>query len=295
MAPPTILFPRVNAADADDGSSTSKPLVIAGSVVAGTMVLAVMIWLGSRWYRQRMQSKRENARGAAFLNVKGIIKEGDEKDMTASASPSTGFSRNQIGPSIVLPNKSIVRPDATKDEIIRYHAEAGTLTRPFSFAPTSFELAPPPAIGGTPSRPMSTVSFLVPPPSPGRSEHRGSWFSRASMASGFSDASSVAAHGVEKRKVRQLFNPVLPDEMVVSLGEKITVVQSFDDGWCIVGRDSMLTPGEAEMGAVPAWCFVKPVKGLKAERPMRITSLGVTVQMEQGGDARDNLVSWSNF
>jgi len=73
---------------------------------------------------------------------------------------------------------------------------------------------------------------------------------------------------------------VLPDELVLSLGEKVTVVRSFDDGWCIVGRDSVVTPGEIEMGAVPAWSFVKPVKGLKASRPMRTTSLGVTVEID---------------
>jgi hypothetical protein len=48
------------------------------------------------------------------------------------------------------------------------------------------------------------------------------------------------------------------------------------------------------LGVVPAWCFLKPVKGLRAERPVRSTSLGITVQMD-AGPARDSLVSWSNF
>jgi len=103
--------------------------------------------------------------------------------------------------------------------------------------------------------------------------------------------------GGKGRKVKQLFSPVLPDELVLSLGERVTVVQSFDDGWCVVGRDSLLKSSEVEMGAVPAWCFVKPVKGLKATRPMRTTSLGVTVQIDQGPafSSRDEVISWSNF
>jgi hypothetical protein len=103
--------------------------------------------------------------------------------------------------------------------------------------------------------------------------------------------------GVEGHKVRQLFSPVLPDELVLSLGERVVVMKTFDDGWCVVGRDSLIKPGDIEMGAVPAWCFVKPVKGLKASRPMRTTSLGVTVEIESGPgfSSREEVISWSNF
>ena len=65
-------------------------------------------------------------------------------------------------------------------------------------------------------------------------------------------------------KEQDRLDPVLPDELVVSLGESLTVVQQHDDGWCIVGRDSVFRPGEVELGAIPAWCFLKPVKGLRA-------------------------------
>jgi hypothetical protein len=115
------------------------------------------------------------------------------------------------------------------------------------------------------------------------------------MASTFSTVSTLI--GGENRKVRQLFAPVLPDELVLSLGERLMVIESVDDGWCIVGRDSPIKAGDVEMGAVPSWCFVKPVKGLKASRPMRTTSLGVTVQIESGPgfSSRDEVISWSNF
>ena len=73
------------------------------------------------------------------------------------------------------------------------------------------------------------------------------------------------------------------------------VVNSFEDGWCIVGRDSVFKPGEVELGAIPAWCFMKPVQGLRAERPMRTASLGVTVTMEPDAGARNDVMSWSNF
>ena len=75
----------------------------------------------------------------------------------------------------------------------------------------------------------------------------------------------------------------------------VVVVNSFDYGWCIVGRDSVFKTGEVELGAVPAWCFMKPVQGLRAERPMRTTSLGVTITLDAPTGPRDNIMSWSNF
>ena len=205
------------------------------------------------------------------------------------------FSREQLTASIVMPRQNIVRPDVTKDEILRYHITTGTMTRPFSNAASS-TLAPS-SPGAAGARPISTVSFLS---AADASPRRSSFFNfgnnrPVSSASTYSTASTIL--GIEGRKVRQLFAPVLPDELVLSLGEKVNVVQSFDDGWCIVGRDSLVKPGEVEMGAVPAWCFIKPVKGLKASRPMRTTSLGVTVQLDAGPgfSSRDEVISWSNF
>jgi len=109
--------------------------------------------------------------------------------------------------------------------------------------------------------------------------------------------------------VRQLFDPVLPDELLLTkIGEQLTIVQSFDDGWCVVGRDngsmvnttkslfksSSQQEGDVELGVVPAWCFVKPMNGVRVERPVRSTSLGITVNVD-GLGARSDLISWSNF
>lgn len=199
--------------------------------------------------------------------------------------------------SVVLPHQTLTRPDATNDEIMRYHMASGTMTRPFSSAAST--LVHPTSPKDPTSRPVSIVSFQS-AAGGGLSPRRASFFSfgnpRASVASSMlSNVSSM--FGVEGRKVRQLFSPVLPDELVISLGEKVTLVKAFDDGWCIVGRDSLIKAGEVEMGAVPVWCFVKPVKGLKASRPVRTTSLGVTVQIDAGPgfSSREEVISWSNF
>ncbi len=203
----------------------------------------------------------------------------------------SAFSRNQLNSAVVMPERAVLRPGATRDEILEHYAAEGKLPRPFAPLPASSfdfkgdtDFAPLPS----PSRPMSTASWAPPLfPLAGGSNR----MSIQSMAS-----STTSSAGGQK-KVRQIFDPVLPDELVVSVGETLTLVQQHDDGWCIVGRDSVFKPGEVELGAIPSWCFLKPVKGLRAERPMRVSSLGVTVDLDPppGFGERENVMSWSNF
>ena len=102
--------------------------------------------------------------------------------------------------------------------------------------------------------------------------------------------------GVQQRTVRQIFTPILPDELLLNIGEQVSILRSFDDGWCVVARPKLHEiQGEAELGAVPAWCFVKPLKGLRSERPIRSSSLGVTVQVDNEEKPRNDVISWSNF
>lgn len=223
------------------------------------------------------------------------------------ATQGTTFSRDNLTNSIVLPDKVITRPIArSPEDILEYHRQSGTFPRPFAPRPFSF------ALSASPTGRASTLN-------PDRASFArnsfmsvSSTYSRFSVMSSNSSVDSTPTTG-SARKVRQLFNPVLPDELLLTgLGEKLIVVQSFDDGWVVVGREnSFATPvahslfkssskppaeNNIEMGVVPAWCFLKPVKGLRAERPVRGTSLGITVQMDGPGfSSRDELMSWSNF
>lgn len=214
-----------------------------------------------------------------------------------------GFSRNQIDSMVILPDKVLTRPNPrTREEVMEFHRQSGTFPKPFSPKPFSFALSavsPP-----TPNSPTQG-SFL----SFGSSSNPGSRNSRHSVYSVMSAYSTVDTTGTT-RKVRQIFTPVLPDELLISrVGEELTLVQSFDDGWCLVGREnstfacnpkSLFKKGDVnndvELGVVPAWCFLKPAQGLKTERPVRSSSLGITVQMAGPSfSSRDAVMSWSNF
>ena len=209
----------------------------------------------------------------------------------------TGFSRNQINSSIILPDKVLTRPPKTREEVVDFHRQSGTFPQPFSAKPFSFALS---AASPTPSSPTqgSFISF-------GSSSNRASRLSMYSVVSAYSTVDTTGT----TRKVRQIFDPVLPDELLPRVGEELTLVQSFDDGWCLVGRENSSFVGPAkslfkkgdvnndvELGVVPAWCFIKPVQGFRTDRPVRSSSLGITVQMTSPGfSSRDAVLSWSNF
>jgi hypothetical protein len=200
-----------------------------------------------------------------------------------------------INSTIVLPEKARI-PLAPEANTAQPRSPAPFAPKPFSFA-----------LGAASPR----NSTLEPDRS---SKSRNSFMSftssqnRFSVMSGSSSLDPTTTSGTA-RKVRQLFEPVLPDELLTRLGEHLTIVQSFDDGWCVVGRENASLVHTAkslfkstpepetsiELGVVPAWCFLKPVKGLRAERPMRVSSLGITVNLDAPGSSRNELISWSNF
>ncbi|TFK49604.1 hypothetical protein OE88DRAFT_1809337 [Heliocybe sulcata] len=290
---PSPLFPRD---DETSGalSSASVSYIIAGCTLIGFIMLGLAVYLLLRFIRSKSKKQREESRGAAFLNVRGVVEDKEDKEPLPSALlglKGETFSRNNLAANnIVMPAKTVIRPDASRNEILDYYSSQGTMPKPFR--PFSFAMNAP----------------LVVPPSPTHDGKRGSVSSflsatRNSFLGGgnrrLSTASTVSSLGDAggKRKVRQVFDPVLPDELVLSLEEQLTVVQSYDDGWCIVGRSSIFKPDEVEMGAVPAWVFIKPTKGLRAERPMRLSSLGVSIQLDAGPgfSSREEVISWSNF
>jgi len=113
----------------------------------------------------------------------------------------------------------------------------------------------------------------------------------------------LASMGTDQRTVNLMFSPLLPDELVLKLHEKVVVLETYDDGWCICARVHL---GMLEVGAIPEHCFEAQATGAGMDRPMRSSSLGVTVdlrvieEMESGGGrkkggVRDSVMSWSNF
>lgn len=238
----------------------------------------------------------------------------------------------------------------TENELIDYHLNGGTM--PVAFAPLI--LSPPgsPNSARHPSVTIQQASIVtVPRLSPGpkaqrpQSNSSPGHFRLGSFSASIrhsltslqvpSPTKSIFNFGVTRKPFRTpsslppaspdnqrtivvtTFSPLLPDELVLKPGvqEKVTVLQTYDDGWCIVARTNL---GVLEVGAVPEWVFglADGEDEMFAMRPMRSTSLGVTVDLrvvdagpvagDRGEarfswalatmtDERASVISWSNF
>jgi hypothetical protein len=125
---------------------------------------------------------------------------------------------------------------------------------------------------------------------------------------------------IEIRRVTQTFRPLLPDELGLRIGEQLGVLRHYDDQWCIIARDTSssnpgvgappgLNGGVFEIGACPVWVFESQQPPDGFTRPMRSSSLGITVSMRVPAPApmpdattslkpwatREEVISWSNF
>jgi hypothetical protein len=75
MAP--YFLARSDSADASP-IPISKTVYIVGFTLAGFFLALAASWVALRFFRRKLQEKRAEARGAAFLNVRGVVREMDE-------------------------------------------------------------------------------------------------------------------------------------------------------------------------------------------------------------------------
>jgi hypothetical protein len=98
------------------------------------------------------------------------------------------------------------------------------------------------------------------------------------------------------KAVQSGYHPLLADELSVQVGERLLILEEFDDGWCIVSRET-LVKWDLNMGAVPVFVFEKGVQGMK-ERGVRTTSLSKNSGESQGvfgGGKRLVASTWGNL
>lgn len=289
MAP--YLLARSDFTNGTTNVPDNKTAYIIGFTLSGLLVTVAISWIASRFFRKRLQEKRAEGRGAAFLNVRGVMQEMKE--------PVNNTLSTQTTQSVVFPKRALIH-------------------RPSPIAVPSRHDGVPSAVHSSPSPHLRVPSNL----NPAHPRHSSSGYSNSFASSPrsppglCSPCSSRSSSSFQARRVRQIFQPVLPDELTLSrLGEHLHVVQSFDDGWCLAARDnhhgsrsslsifsssrlSTKIEGSAEnvaLGFVPAWVFIKPMKGLRVERPIRSSSADVLSSGPSALDSRKCVISWSHF
>ncbi|KAI9568288.1 hypothetical protein HD554DRAFT_795433 [Boletus coccyginus] len=269
---------------------------IAASLFAGVIIFIALLCLLclSRSKRSRAYKKRNTT----SFRVRGVVRQTmTESNPSLTSIPS--FSCNGPTTSIVLPKESVTRNPYSNG----LSDKAAILSQPTpSCSPYTPSLHPLP--------PTRAISILNPVhPRHGRSSSGFSGYAKYSFPSGLSSRLSSASFvsSSRARRVHQPFESVLTDELALRCGECLTVLRSFDDGWCVVARDTsrysraslatgMKNDGDnVDVGLVPTWVFTKPLEGNASVRPFRSTSLNALHSGHDPAFTRNGILSWANF
>jgi len=278
--------------------------------------------LAIRSLRRRVHTKRGTWHDVPSTSVRGDVEVrvlpaiNNEKPSPQGIAPIKGppSPHTYIASTVVLPQRALI----SQEGIAKYNNTSGRFSRPFGPISDNLSTSIRPSSSNCPVSVMSqsqrssyastidgnaAVLSAFPPPPVKR-------FSGLSALS----INALASPVPEDQLVHQIFTPILPDELrLTRLGERLAVVRSFDDGWCIVSCPKYRSPCHSntgsphstksdmngmKLGVVPFWCFVKPVDGLRSERPIRRSSLGI-LDNATGFSPRDRkkggIVNWPAF
>jgi len=72
----------------------------------------------------------------------------------------------------------------------------------------------------------------------------------------------------EYETIRRHFNPTLVDELEVKPGDRVRILQTFDDGWAMAERQPLLISGQQigvpGTGLIPIDCLREPGQDLQS-------------------------------
>ncbi|KZT73653.1 hypothetical protein DAEQUDRAFT_762091 [Daedalea quercina L-15889] len=324
MVPPSrVVLARATEDTLGGGTPPPETLrndtaAVIGIAFAVALVLGCGIWLTFYFFRRRRKARREQAvqeEDRKRIARKSILIRAEEKAaMLVSPTPrpmdtskARAVDRALVTASVVMPEKALtprvghqrqtidlavntvqnpplpppimLQPPSPDVEDAAHRVGTQRSSPSIQEIPRSAQSRP-----GSSSRPVSFVSRSSP--------LRHSASATPSRASSYSaSASAPVFEEGQMRRVRQVFMRALPDELVVAHGEHLAIVRQYDDGWCVVGRESRGRPGDVEFGAVPVWVFARPEEGVRPMRPTRNASLNVRLSLEAPGGPS---FAWTN-
>ncbi|CCM03107.1 uncharacterized protein FIBRA_05227 [Fibroporia radiculosa] len=283
MSPAYPLRPRSTPYTGPSTNDTilNDPVELAGMIVAIVIAVGGGLGLGIYFLWKRRQTKKNTD----HLGFAALSKGHDRKPSveTRMRREDDDMSRAQLLPSIVLPERSAPGKDEAPVQIVEH------LVSPGPSPPRSPPRSPPPR-----SPPRDSLQLPRDSRRPRTRRHRSSGSVFVATSSSLRTSTYIASptfDDTHRHKVQQAFTPALPDELAISVGERLAVVRGFGDGWCIVGREKRTAVGDIELGAVPMWVFTPPETGRVPQRPMRSLSVGVSVTLDAPGGPS---FSWTN-
>ncbi|KAG6335481.1 hypothetical protein ID866_3609 [Astraeus odoratus] len=198
--------------------------IIVASVIAGVALLAFCL--------RKIYSRRRERQGASLPSPYEFRAAGSRREsQTPGGAPES--TQNLAGSG----------------------AQANTSLSPFAKGGPSVFITPPGPLGSQPSPPGPQMSYAVPIPPPASYNNPGNsavfTAPHPAVASG-TDANTFGLPSSAQAPVATIkcsFVPTLPDELSISTGEYVRVLNRFDDGWALCEKSG------GEQGMVPQECL----------------------------------------
>ncbi|KAF8559750.1 hypothetical protein OG21DRAFT_1502977, partial [Imleria badia] len=240
--PSTMSTPPANAAAVTNSGLSGGAIagIIAGAAVVGA---ALIVFFVRKTYLRRRERKRISWNGAPGLGA-DILEEpkpfSDISERPASSTIATNTPQRIAPPS---PFEAYGQSMYTTPVSPLAHMQPPSI-------PTYATPAPPPATYNNPTPVSAYPTYPVPSPyNPGNPAALA--MARGATGAGISSTlSSVRAQRAPaEATVKCTFVPTLPDELSITTGERVFIVEQYDDGWDLCANV------RGERGMVPRECL----------------------------------------
>ncbi|KAH8117114.1 hypothetical protein DFH11DRAFT_1470096, partial [Phellopilus nigrolimitatus] len=217
-----------SATSSSSSSSSGLTPAATGGIVAACVFagLALLIFAVRKTFIQRRKRKRNTWGAGAYPEISDKFTDASVLDAPPPVVPEKVSSPGYLTAQPRTPVWAPPRP-----------------VSPNPPAPMStYYVTPPPVSYNNPI--MDAAPATLGPAAAGMASSRPA--SGASMGWGASRPSSAA---VETAVVRVVYIPTLPDELSITTGEIVQVVNAYDDGWALCAN------ARGEQGVVPVECL----------------------------------------
>ena len=210
---------------------------LSGGSIAGITIASVIVGVALIAFCVRKVYLRRRDLQRASLSGQYAFEGAESRRESKIPSRSPGTKENPAGSRDDTQRASSISPFDARGQSV-YLTSSGILS------PT----------GSQPSTPISHVSYVAPAPPPASYNNPGNIAAlptaRVAAGPGTDVNTTGPPIGIQPvATIKCSFVPTLPDELSISTGERVRVINRFDDGWALCEN------GGGEQGMVPQDCL----------------------------------------
>ncbi|KAI1791704.1 hypothetical protein LXA43DRAFT_888644 [Ganoderma leucocontextum] len=286
------ILPR-QTATTEDGRPIVNPLPVsvraltAVFVVLGVLILGIITWRIVVWRRRKALTASQQYRQGNFSPSEKIRPIGEGRPMEKQEclvilpmEPPQSVSASSVRwkPQIprALESSTVVDVKVSPAEAARSPPPTYTVSRPRSpsTSPRPPALKLPIVTVSDENSTLGVPSMPSPVPSPRRTS---SFMKEAPEANLKPKVSLKGQKNPRKMLVEHTFIPSLADELSIKVGEVLTMLEEYEDEWCLVER---LGSRSAERGVVPRFCLRERPRAHKRDKSSSSVRSGTSTRVQ---------------